>query len=78
MHTLADCVKAIQGMMGKAIISQAMWDLQCIVDATQAHLQMHPNKFKESTTLDNTCNTQRVPRVQAPPSIPESHIDGYR
>ncbi len=50
MHTLADCIKAIQGMTGKASISQDTQDLQCIVDATQANLQAHPNKFEETTT----------------------------
>jgi hypothetical protein len=38
MHALADCNKAIQGMSGKARTSQAVQDLQQIVDATQAHL----------------------------------------
>jgi hypothetical protein len=78
MHALADCIKAIQGMMGKARTSQATHDLQHIVDATQAHLQAHPNKFEETITLDNTCNTQQVPRVQAPPSIPKHHINDNR
>ena len=38
MHTLADCVKAMEGMKVKTRTSQALQDLQCIVDATQAHL----------------------------------------
>ncbi len=37
MHTLAECVKAIQGMTCKARNSQAAQDLQHIIDATQAH-----------------------------------------
>ncbi len=58
MHALADCVKAIQGMTGKARNSQAVQDLQHIIDATQAHLQANPNKFEETITLDDTPNTQ--------------------
>jgi hypothetical protein len=58
MHALADCIKAIQGMTGKARTSQAVQDLQCIVDATQSLLQAHPNKFEEIATLDNTHTTQ--------------------
>jgi hypothetical protein len=50
MHALADCIKAIQGMTGKARPSQAMQDLQHIVDATKAHLQAHSNKFEEIIT----------------------------
>jgi hypothetical protein len=45
MHALADCIKAIQGMMDKARTSQSAQDLQKIDDATQAHLQAHPNKI---------------------------------
>jgi hypothetical protein len=78
MHALADCVKAIQGMTGNARNSQATQDLQYIIDATQAHSPANPNKFEETITLDNTRNTQQVPRVQAPPSIPKPHINGNR
>jgi hypothetical protein len=67
MHALADCIKAIQGMTGKARTYQAVQDLQQIIDATRAHLQAHPNKFGETTTLASR-NMQRVPRVQVPPS----------
>jgi hypothetical protein len=77
-NALADFVKAIQGMMGKARTSQSMHDLQQIVDATQAHLQAHPNKFEKITTPDDTRNTQRVPRVQALPSFQRTHIDYNR
>jgi hypothetical protein len=42
MHALAECVKAIQGMTGKARNPQAVQDLQRIVDATQAQLQANP------------------------------------
>jgi hypothetical protein len=58
MLALADCVKAIQGMMGKARTSQAAQDLQQIVDATQTHLQANSNKFEETTTPAATRNTQ--------------------
>jgi hypothetical protein len=58
MHALADCIKVIQGMTGKARISQAAQDLQEIVDATQAHLQAHLTKFKKTTTPDATRNMQ--------------------
>jgi hypothetical protein len=75
MHALAECIKAIQGMMGKTRNSQAAQDLQHIVDATQAHVQTNPHKFKETITPENICNTQQVPRVQAPPSIPIPHTD---
>ncbi len=78
MHSLANCVKAIQGMTGKARNSQATQDLQHIVDATQVHLQSNPNKFEETITPDDTRNMQQVTRVQAPPSIPKPHIDDNR
>jgi hypothetical protein len=78
MHALADCIKAIQGMIGKARNSQAAQDLQCIVDATQAHLQANPNKFEETITPDDSCNMQQVPRVQAPPDIPKPNADDNR
>jgi hypothetical protein len=58
MHAFSDCVKTIQGMMGKGRTSQALQDLQQIVDATQAHLQAHPNKFEETTIPAATRNTQ--------------------
>jgi hypothetical protein len=58
MHTLAECVKAIQRMTGKASNSQAAQDLQCIIDATQAHLQANPNIFEEIVNPDNNCNMQ--------------------
>jgi hypothetical protein len=78
MHALADFVKVIQGMMGKAGNSQATQDLHHIFDATQAHLQGNPNKFEETITLDDTRNNQCVPRVQAPLSIPKPHTNGNR
>jgi hypothetical protein len=49
-----------------------------IVDATQAHLQAHPKQFEETTTLDDNRNTQQVPRVQAPLSVPRPHINYNR
>jgi hypothetical protein len=70
MHALAECIKTIQGMTGKARNSQAAQDLQCIVDAAQAHVQSNPHRFKETITPDHFCNTQRVPRVNAPASMP--------
>jgi hypothetical protein len=70
MHALAECVKANQGMMGKARNSHAIQDLQRIVDATQAQVQGNPHKFEETITPDDIRNTQQVPRVQAPPSVP--------
>jgi hypothetical protein len=57
MHTLADCVKAIQGMTDKARNSQAAQDLQCIVDAMQAHAQANPHKFEETIRPDDICNS---------------------
>jgi hypothetical protein len=47
MHALADSVKAIQGMTSKAKNSQALQDLQHIVDATQAHLWANPIKLRK-------------------------------
>ncbi len=70
MHTLAECIKPIQGMTGKARNSQAAQDLQRIIDAAQAHIQTNPHRFKETSTPDHFCNTQRVPRVNAPASMP--------
>jgi hypothetical protein len=78
MHALADCDKAIQGMTGKVINSQATQDLQHIVDEKQAHLQAKPNKFEKTITPNNNCNTQQVPGVQAPPSIPKPHTNDNR
>ncbi len=75
MHALADCVEAIKGMTGKARTSQAAQDLQQIVDATQAHLQAHSNKFEETKTPTATRNMQWVPRVQAPPSVHTNHCN---
>ena len=43
MRALADCIKAIHGMTGKDRTSPATLDLQCIVDATQAHIKHIPN-----------------------------------
>jgi hypothetical protein len=58
MHALAECIKAIQGMMDKARNSQAAQDLQHIIDATQACIHTNPHKFEEIITPDNICNTQ--------------------
>ena len=78
MQALAECVIAIQGMTGKARNSQAAQDLQCIIDATQACLQTKPHRFEETITPDHFCNTQRVPRVIAPASMPIPHTDDNR
>jgi hypothetical protein len=58
MHALANCVKALQGMTGSASNSQAAQDLQQIIDATQAHVQARPNRFKDATTPSATPNMQ--------------------
>jgi hypothetical protein len=78
MHPLAECVKAIQGMTGNARNSQATQDLQCIVDAAQARIQTNPHQFKETITPDHYCNTQQVPRVNAPASMPIPPTDDNR
>ena len=39
MRALADCINAIHGMTGKDRTPLATLDLQCIVDATQAHIK---------------------------------------
>jgi hypothetical protein len=78
MQALAECVKAIQGMTGKAKNSQAAQDLQHIVDATQACTQTNPHQFEETITPDYICNMQQVPRVQALASIPIPHTDDNR
>jgi hypothetical protein len=70
MHGLAECIKAIKGMTGKARNSQATQDLQRIVDAAQAHIQTNPHRFKETITPDHFCNMQQVLRVNAPASVP--------
>jgi hypothetical protein len=76
MHALAECIKAIQGMTGKARNSQAAQDLQRIVDAAQACIQTNPHRFKETITPDHYCNMQRVLRVNAPASMPIPPTDG--
>jgi hypothetical protein len=58
MQALAECVKAIQGMTGKARNSQATQDLQPIVDTTQACIQTNPHQFEETITPDYICNMQ--------------------
>jgi hypothetical protein len=78
MHALADCIKALQGMMGSTGNSQAAQDLQRIIDATQAHVQAQPDRFKDTATPSATPNMQRVLRVQTPPSVPTPHIDDNR
>ncbi len=78
MQALAEFVKAIQGMTGKARNSQAAQDLQRIVDTTHTCIQTNPHQFEETITPDNICNTQQVPRVQAPASIPIPHTNDNR
>ncbi len=78
MHALADCIKALQGMRGSAINSQAAQDLQGIIDATQANIQAQPERFKDNATPSANPHTQWVPRVQPPPSVPTPHINVNR
>ncbi len=78
MQALAECVKAIQGMTGKARNSQAAQDLQHIVNATQAGVQTNPHQFEETITPDHICNMQQVPRVQTPASTPIPHTNDNR
>jgi hypothetical protein len=78
MQALAECIKAIQGMTGKARNSQAAQELQHIVDATQARVQTNPNRFEETITPNQFCNTQRVPRVNAPARMPIPHTNDNR
>jgi hypothetical protein len=58
MQALAECGKAIQGMTGKARNSQAAQDLQCIVDATQAHMLNKSPQFGETIIPDHIRNMQ--------------------
>ncbi len=58
MQALAECFKVIQGMTGKARNSQAAQDLQRIVDATQACIQINPHRFEETITPEPFCNTR--------------------
>jgi hypothetical protein len=44
-------------MTGKARNSQAAQDLQCIVDAAQAHAQSNPHQFEETITPDHSAGT---------------------
>jgi hypothetical protein len=78
MHALAECVKAIQGMTGKARNSQATQDLQGIVEAAQARIQTNPHQFIETITPDHFCNTQRVLRVNEAVSMPIPPTDNNR
>jgi hypothetical protein len=58
MHTLADCVKTLQGMTSSARNSQAAQDLQRIIEATKAHVQAQPGQFKAAATPSATPNMQ--------------------
>jgi hypothetical protein len=53
MQALAECVKAIQGMIGNAKNSQAAQDLQRIIDAAQTRKQTNPHRFEETVTPDH-------------------------
>ena len=64
MRALADCVKAIHGMTGKNRTSPVTLDLQRIVDATQAHIQVQPERFEHAATPTDNTRGQQVPRVQ--------------
>jgi hypothetical protein len=78
MQALAECIKAIQQMTGKAKNSQAAQDLQCIVDVTQGCVQTNHPRFEETITPEYIYNMQQVPRVQAPASIPIPHTNNNR
>ena len=78
MQALAECVKAIQGMMGKARYSQAVQDLQCIIESTLVCIQTNPHQFEETITPDHFCNMQQAPRVNAPASMPIPHTNDNR
>jgi hypothetical protein len=78
MQVLAECIKAIQGMTGKARNSQAAQDLQRIIDATQACAQTNPHQFEKTITPDHFCNTQQVLRVNTPASMPIRHTNDNR
>jgi hypothetical protein len=56
MHSLADCIKALQGMTSSARNSQAAQDLQQIIEATNAHVQARPNRFEDVATPSATPN----------------------
>jgi hypothetical protein len=45
---------------------------------TQACVQTNPHQFEETITPDYICNTQQVPRVQAPASIHTPHTKDNR
>jgi hypothetical protein len=47
MHALAECIKAIQGMTGKARNSQAAQNLQCIVDQHRRAYKQIPTDSKK-------------------------------
>ena len=88
MHTLADCVKAIQGMTGKDRHSLTTKDLQLqqIVDTTQAQIKAQPDRFEHMATHTDTPPTQQVlrvqmqqvPRVQTTANMPIPHNDTNR
>jgi hypothetical protein len=90
MHTMANCIKALQGVTSGTRNSQAAQDLQRIIEATKAHVQAQPNCFEDVATPSATPNMQqvprvqtpnmsRVPRVQVPPSVPATHtVDNKR
>jgi hypothetical protein len=78
MNALAECIKAIQGKTCNAGNSQAVQDLQRIVDTTQAHVQANLHKFKKTTTPAKIHNMQRVLWVKAPPSDHIPHTNENR
>jgi hypothetical protein len=78
MHALAECINVIRGMTGKARNSQAMQDLQRMIDTTQTLIHTNPHKFDKTITPDDIHNMHRVPRVQAPTIIPIPHTNDNR
>ncbi len=73
MQALEECIKTIQGMMGKDRNSQAAQDLQRIVNTTQACVQTNLHPYDETSTPDHISKMQQVPRVQTPASTPIPH-----
>ena len=78
IHALADCVKALKGMTSSARNSQAAQDLQRIIEATNAHVQAHPDRLADVATASHKPSTQQVPRVQAPAGNTTNNIDNRR
>ena len=70
MSTLADWVKAIQGITGRDRNSLVTKDLLRIVDATQAQIKAQPDQFEHTATPTDTPQGQQVLRVQMTARVP--------